>query len=231
MNSSTQRSDPERDDFLTGWREAFDAMDKLEITYGVIALTNFGEHPVPSVRFAEFLGVSAREAETLAQQWGWPGTRVEDEKIVVDPERAAIQSRRRVQIGAREFGVSGCAPDIYLYAPLVTPSLQIAEKCGATGEPIRVAFTPDGVESVDPSDTVLAMVDAHPFIDLSAGGIDYYDANVCNLMPFFSSATAAQSWQAQHPHGRLYTVREAWDLPHNRRWRTTMSARLKELRP
>jgi hypothetical protein len=43
------------------------------VTYAVVGLTNFGEHPVPSTRLAEVLGRPVSEAEALPRQWGWPG--------------------------------------------------------------------------------------------------------------------------------------------------------------
>ena len=46
------------------------------MTYAVIGLTNFGERPVESTRLAEVLDRPVNEAEALARQWGWPGTRV-----------------------------------------------------------------------------------------------------------------------------------------------------------
>ena len=64
------------------------------------------------------------EAEALTRQWGWPGTRVEDGLITVNPERATSATRRQVQVGDRRFGVTGCAGDIFWATPLVRPSLQ-----------------------------------------------------------------------------------------------------------
>ena len=60
----------------------------VTVTYAVIGLTNFGEKPVPSTRLAEVLARPVGEAEALARQWGWPGTRVALGLISVDPERA-----------------------------------------------------------------------------------------------------------------------------------------------
>ena len=110
----------------------------------VLGLTNFGERPITSTRLAEALGVSVSEAEALARQYSWPGTRtrIEDGLISVNPERAKPAARRHVQIGDRRFGVTGRGPDIFVNAPLVRPSLQLEETCTVTGTPIRLVFTP-----------------------------------------------------------------------------------------
>jgi len=142
--------------FMAGWR-AVEESEQVTVTAAVIGLTNFGERPVHSTRLAEVLTRSVNEAEALARQWGWPGTRVEDGVISVNPERARAASRRRVQIGDRRFGVTGCAPDIFIYAPLVRPSLVVEDTCTTTGAPIRIAFASSRVVSVDPSSTVVPM--------------------------------------------------------------------------
>jgi hypothetical protein len=75
------------------------AGERVTIGLAVIGLTNFGERPVPATRLAEVLGRPVGEAEALARQWGWPGTRVEDGLITVSPERAKSATGRHVQVG------------------------------------------------------------------------------------------------------------------------------------
>lgn len=140
-------------DFMAGWRKVQES-EQVTVTFAVIGLTNFGERPVRSARLAQVLGRSVSEAEALAEQWGLY-TRVEDGLISVNPERAKSAARRHVQIGDRRFGVTGCAPDIFMYAPLVRPALHLEEPCTTTGAPIRITFTAGCVESVEPSSAVL----------------------------------------------------------------------------
>lgn len=221
-------------DFLASWRKitSDDTAGQYTAAFVLIGLTNFGERPVPSTRLAEALGWPVSEAEALARrQWGWPGTRVKDGLITVNPARVLAAPRRYVQIGARRFGVTGCAPDVFLYAPLVRPSLQLEETCTVTGTPIRIVFTPTGVERVDPSDAVVAM--PHPReLEQPESGFDVaecrtdLDGNLCSQCPFYSSAEAAHGWLAAHPGGRVFPVREAWDLSFLRDWRDNMSALL-----
>lgn len=163
-------------EFTAGWRGIVDN-EWVTVTYAVIGLTNFGEKPVQSTRLAEVLGRSTSEAETLALQWGWPGTHVEDGLITVDPERARSATRRRVWVGDRQLGVTGCAGDIFLYAPLVRPSLHLEEMCTATGATIRIVFTPSRVERVDPGGAVLPMPPPQEFDRTEGMHIEDIDAN------------------------------------------------------
>jgi hypothetical protein len=175
------------------------------------------------------LGRPVSEAEALARQMSWPPMRVKDGLITVDPERDTLAPRRQVQIGDRRFGVSGCAPDVFLYAPLVRPSLFLEETCPVTGTPIRVVFTPSGVESVDPSSAILPLADPQVLDRIKEMGLAC-DTNqpggLCSQHPLYSSAEAAQGWLADHPGGRVFPVREAWDLSFYRDWRNRMSALL-----
>ena len=125
--------------------------------------------------------------------------------------------------------MTGCAPDVFLYAPLVRPSLLLEETCPVTGTPIRVVFTPSGVESVDPAGAVLPMPHPQVLDRIKEMGLDC-DSNepggLCSQCPLYSSAEAAQGWLADHPGGRVFLVRKAWDLSFYRDWRDRMSALL-----
>src|SRR5919201_2622351 len=156
MSNLEHEIDASAAEFFAGWRKVVQN-EQVTVMGAVIGLTNFGERTIQSKRLAEVLDVSVNEAEALARQWGWPGTRVEDGVVSVNPERARSAPRRRIQIGDRRFGVTGCAPDIFMYSPLVRTSLVVEETCATTGIPIRIVFAPSRIESVDPGRTVVAM--------------------------------------------------------------------------
>jgi hypothetical protein len=222
MSNIEQNNDASLADFMAGWNKTFQEDEQLRVEVAVLVLTNFGEKPVPSIRLAAVLGRSVSEAEARAQRF-----RVEDGLITfINPERAKSAPRRHLQIGDRRFGVIGCAPDVFLYAPLVRPSLHVEETCPATGTPIRLVFTPSRVESVDPEGAVLPILLPQEFDRAEGMTTEECDANFCVQCPFYSSTEAAQGWLAAHPGGRVFPVREAWDLSFHRVWRDRMSALL-----
>lgn len=230
MSTIERSNDAGLADFLAGW-DASLREEPITIIFGVIGLTNFGERPVPSTRLAEVLGRPVSEAEELARQWSVPWTRVENGLIDINPERNRLPARRHLQIGDRRFGMTGCGPDIFGYAPLVRPSLHLEETCTATGTPIRILFTATDVEHVEPASTVLAIPTKQDVEEMQAGlsesgHTEEGDAKVCSTTPLFSSAEAAEGWLADHRGGRLFTIREAWDLSFLRDYRDRMSALL-----
>lgn len=222
-------------DLMAAWRGITTEDDDIaRLTrggYALIGLTNFGERRVSSTRPAEVLGWPVSQAETLARQGGW-ATGVDDELITVDPERAASAPRRVLQIGDRRFGVTGCAPDAFLYAPLIRPSLQLAgnlhgdrnthpgpvrprpcRECrtrrrrGADAPPARARPARERLRRQRLQDRprrrpVLTV----PLLLLRAGG-----ARMAGRPP-------------RRPH---LPIREAWDLSFLRDWRARMSALLK----
>jgi hypothetical protein len=144
----------------------------------------------------------------------------------INPQRAQSAPPRQLQIGHRRFGMTGSAPDVFLYAPLLRPSLQVEETCTITGTPIRVVFSPGRVESVEPAGAVAPILPPQEFDRLEGMSPREADACMCAQCPFYSSAEAAQGWLAAHTSGRVFPVREAWDLSFHRAWRDRMSALL-----
>jgi hypothetical protein len=121
MTSTEHDNNADPASFMAAWEAEIDRQLLARHGWVVLGLTNFGERPVTTTRLAGVLGIPVSDADALARQRSWPGTRVEDGIITVSPERARSATRRHLQIGNRRFGVTGCGPDIFLYAPLVRP--------------------------------------------------------------------------------------------------------------
>jgi alkylmercury lyase len=235
MSTTEHDNDASLAGFVAGWDTRLRENEQLPVGVALLVLTNFGERPVPSARLAEVLGRPVSEAEARAQGHCSTGAPVQDPIALVrdglityvNPERAQSSPRRVLQIGDRRFGMTGCAPDVFLYAPLVRPSVQVEETCPATGTPIRLVFTPSGVESADPAGVVVPILPPQEFDRLKGfRSLRDIDAGFCAQCPFYSSARAAQGWLAAHPGGRVFPVRQAWDLSFHRAWRDRMSALL-----
>jgi alkylmercury lyase len=97
-----------------------------------------------------------------------------------------------------------CALDTLMYLPLLGKQAEVESPCAATGVPIRLLITPSGVSSVIPESTVVSVV--------VPNGRRNVRQNFCNYVHFFSSASAARSWLAQHPGAVVLSVAEAYEL-------------------
>jgi len=205
-----QHKSPPADDFDSAWQEALAQFQpQIALTTALFNLTELGEHPVEIERLAETLRRPPDETVALVQQWA--RVRVEDGCLSFDPESSPF-SRYRIEFGTRMMDVGGCAVDLFWAALAAGISIQTESKCQTTGTTIRVGLSPDGVERVEPPDTVVAVLHPRAQVLQEMSNVEDADADVCSQQPFFASAEAATSWLAAHPGGRIYPVAEffAW---------------------
>lgn len=71
MSTIAHDTDASLADFMARWSRILRDYVMPE-GFALIALTNYGERPVPSPRLAEVVGRPVSEIETLARQLGWP---------------------------------------------------------------------------------------------------------------------------------------------------------------
>ena len=96
-----------------------------------------------------------------------------------------------------------CASDALTFPVVLGRPGVIESTCGATGQPIRVELTPDGVTSVDPSGAVVSAV-------RPTGQLADVRSAICQQGRFFVSPQAAEQWAAEHPEGEIRSVEEAF---------------------
>jgi alkylmercury lyase len=198
-----------QDDFDRAWQETFvQFQPQIALTTALFTLTGLGEHPVEIAKLAASIGRSPDETVALARQWARIG--IEDGRISFAPESSPF-SRYHVEIGTRVLDVGGCAVDLFWAALATGVSFSAMSRCPVTGTDIRVDFSPDspnGVERVEPSGTVVAVLHPQAPVLQEMSNVEKADADVCSEQPFFASAEAAASWVAAHPGGRIYPVAE-----------------------
>lgn len=189
----------------------------IQVTSALIKLSGGGERPVKVEQLAAANDRPVDETLALARQF--LKVNLQDGLVHLDLSAAGTSARYRLQTGARTIDAGGCAPDIVWIALLAGMPIHAEATCPATGIPIRVDFTPDNVERVEPPSTVIAVISplAPQLQQLSSR--EQAEADVCPQQPFFASTEAAADWQAQHPAGRIFLVRElfAW-------WRRFLTA-------
>lgn len=98
-----------------------------------------------------------------------------------------------------------CAADTLLFPAILDRSAEIESPCPATGTIIRLTVHPDtGVTDLDPATAVISLP-----------GPDELDramvrTTTCNPGRYFADASAATTWQAQHPTGLVLAVADAY---------------------
>lgn len=96
-----------------------------------------------------------------------------------------------------------CATDTPAFPVILGRAGVIESTCPATGRPIRVGVTREGVTNVDPSGAVVSLVRPD-----QTGNI----RDACNLGRFYASREAAAGWLAAHPEGWVQSVDDDFQL-------------------
>jgi alkylmercury lyase len=194
------------DDFDRAWQETFiQFQPQIALTTALFQLTGLGDHRIEIEQLAAAIGRSPDETAALARQWA--RVRVEDGCISFDPQSSPF-SRYHVAVGARVMDVGGCAVDLFWAALAAGVAFRAESRCPATGMVVGVDLSPDGIELVEPSGAVVAVLHPQAPVLQEMSNVETADADVCSEQPFFASAEAAASWLAAHPGGRIYSVAE-----------------------
>jgi alkylmercury lyase len=96
-----------------------------------------------------------------------------------------------------------CASDTLFFTIILGEETAAESSCRATGVPIRLVLTPDGVTSVAPPEAVVSQ--RH-----RSGLAGNLRSDVCDHGHFFASPSAAAAWVAEHPDGQLLSIADAF---------------------
>jgi alkylmercury lyase len=102
-----------------------------------------------------------------------------------------------------------CAFDTLMYPALLGKTAQISSTCPISAEHIEFRVTPDGVNALQPAQTVMSLV---PPLASQTRHCDR--AQFCEQGFFFASRAAATAWQATHPDALIFSVDDAYRLGH-----------------
>ncbi|WP_331753227.1 organomercurial lyase MerB (plasmid) [Streptomyces sp. NBC_00637] len=97
-----------------------------------------------------------------------------------------------------------CALDTLAFPAVLDHTAQVTSPCRATGEPVRLTVTPDGVTNVEPATAVVSLVTPDAPTSVRA--------SFCNQVHFFASADAAKDWLSGHPDARVLPVADAFEI-------------------
>jgi alkylmercury lyase len=97
-----------------------------------------------------------------------------------------------------------CALDALMFPGMIGQTVQVESPCAATGTPVRIQVTPNGVEQVEPRQAVVSLVIPEVSADIRS--------SFCCYVNFFSSDQAASQWLHEHPGATTLPVREAYQL-------------------
>jgi alkylmercury lyase len=154
----------------------------------------------------------------LAAALGWPVTQVTEalrqcEEIVFDEQGRIVGAGLSLVPTPHRFTVQGrtlyawCALDTLLFPIWLGCEARISSSCPATGIPVHLIVTPQGIVQLDPASAVLS-------VRMPPGLASYCNIReaFCVHSLFFANRQAAATWQASHPDGQVLSLEEAFLL-------------------
>jgi len=179
---------------------ASEGVDRIFAFYPTLLRLLLRGRPLTTAEVAAAAGLPEAEVATALSL----------EPIERDGEGRVVGAGLTIAPTPHRFHVDGrdlytwCALDTLTFPPLLGVSAEIESPCQATGTPVRLTVTPDGVTSVEPSTAVVSIVpiDHAPNIRTA----------FCDHVHFFRAPTDASEWLAGHPGGVIVSVAEGFAL-------------------
>lgn len=157
--------------------------------------------PVSLERLALALNRSSDEVGTMLRQL--PSIEFDEHGNVVGAGLTLRPTPHRFTINDRTM-FTWCALDALMFPKIVGQTVKVESPCAASGTPVRVKVTRDGVEQIDPPSAVVSLVVPEASEDIRR--------SFCGYVNFFSSEEAASQWLSEHPGATTLPVREAYRL-------------------
>jgi alkylmercury lyase len=155
--------------------------------------------------------------EALASALGWPvervtaeleqvqGTEYDDDENIVGYGLTLRETAHALDIDGQRL-YAWCALDTLIFPAVLGRTAQVVSHCFATGTPIVLAVTPEGIERAEPPDPALSLI-----LPGTASEIRH---SFCCHVHFFASASAAERWTTRGAGTEIVSIREACQLGH-----------------
>lgn len=168
----------------------------------LLALEQFlrlrGSGPVDPKSLATAMRRTLAEMEPLLQSSG----------LVVGPDSSIHLVPGPHQIHLDGETLSGwCALDTLLFPLLMRHAARVISTCPATGRPIRLTVTEQGIEDLDPQAAVVSLL-----LPGEATNICNAQETICAYGHFFVDREHALSWPDLHPEAVLLSIADAAHL-------------------
>ena len=121
---------------------------------------------------------------------------------------AAAQMQHRFEVEGRMLW-TWCAWDSLFIPEILGKAARIESRDPENGKIVRLVVSPDGVESVEPTDAVVSFLLPDGHFRTSASNVM---AEFCHFVFFFTSRASGERWMAKHPGTFLYSLDDALAL-------------------
>jgi alkylmercury lyase len=204
---------PTLDEIIKAWHHRTQQDSPLKMdSFCTQAIRLLAEgQPVSAGQLATTSQLSPAEVDDSLSQLNKCGCEFDDTGSLVGAVLSLNPTSHQFQVNGRAL-FAWCALDTLFLPALLGQSAHVESTCPTTGTRIRLTVTPEGIEALDPSDTVLSMVIPGVTPQCNPGSQSGPQGPLCSAIYFFSSREAASTWLVAHPGTAILSAEEAWQL-------------------
>ncbi len=191
-------------------REGPDSPESAEVKRIILQSIAAGK-PISAVQLASASRKPLEPIEELFRRMKSSGADFDERGNLIGNVLTLRPTAHKFSVGGREL-YAWCALDTLFLPGLIGRRADVESTCPATGEPIRLTISPEGIEESEPPGTVLSVVvpgvSAACAPDQKGGA----DGAVCSSMSFFISRAAASRWLGAQTDVAILGLEDAWRL-------------------
>ncbi len=155
--------------------------------------------PVPVEKLANHSEMPPDQVDSLLQQWG---AERNDAGEITGMGLTLEPTAYEYHVAGKTF-YTWCAPDTLLFPNVLGHTAQVISSDPVTGEKVSLIVSPEGIEEVSPSTTVVSWTREADERDIRG--------TFCHFGRFFARRTSARQWQEDHPRVEILGVQDALD--------------------
>ena len=160
--------------------------------------------PVSPNKIATILNISCEDITNILHQL--PSVEFDNVGNIVGFGLTLTPTPHHFHVGGHNLFM-WCALDTLFFPAILNQSARVESPCLATGAKIQLTVTPDGVENIDPSSTVVSIIipeDSETCCDVRGA--------FCNDVHFFSSLEASSTWLQKKQKAIILSVNDSYQL-------------------
>lgn len=180
---------------------SFPPTDGISTLFPVLLRALAKGRPVSPPALAAALGWSPEKVREVLEQV--PSIEFDDAGNVVGAGLTLRETPHLFEVEGQRLH-TWCALDALMFPALIGKTARVSSPCAATGAPIRLTVTSDGVRDLEPPEAVVSLVLPDTTSDVRS--------SFCVRVNFFASAAAAQTWLSAHPGATVARVEDAFQL-------------------
>lgn len=156
------------------------------------------------VAVAEVAAATARSEAVVADDLGrFPALERDAEGRIVGLGITLNPTPHRFRVAGHDL-YTWCALDTLTFPHVLGERAEVESPCNATGTPVRLTVSPEGVSAVEPASAVVSVLPIERAPNIRTA--------FCDHVHFFRSEANASDWLAQHPGGRIVSVADGFAI-------------------